>query len=58
MGHSTVQMTLDRYGHLFPALHDQIAEGLDDVLTASVSFLRPVCGRGPSSGVRSLSHAC
>ncbi len=29
MGHSSIVTTLDRYGHLFPALDEQIAEGLD-----------------------------
>lgn len=27
MGHSSVQVTLDRYGHLFPELNGQIASG-------------------------------
>jgi hypothetical protein len=25
MGHSTINMTLDRYGHLFPELDQQVA---------------------------------
>ena len=29
MGHSSVMVTLDRYGHLLPALDDQIADGLE-----------------------------
>lgn len=29
MGHSSIQVTLDHYGHLFPALDEQIATGLD-----------------------------
>ena len=29
MGHSSAQVTLDRYGHLFPELDMQIAQGLD-----------------------------
>ena len=29
MGHSSVTVTLDRYGHLLPSLDDQIADGLD-----------------------------
>jgi short-subunit dehydrogenase len=36
MGHNSVQMTLDRYGHLFPELDAQIAIGLDDVYRASL----------------------
>lgn len=31
MGHSSITTTLDRYGHLFPSLDEQIAEGLDAV---------------------------
>jgi integrase len=29
MGHASVMMTLDRYGHLFPRLHEVLAERLD-----------------------------
>lgn len=29
MGHSSVSITLDRYGHLLPSLDDQIADGLE-----------------------------
>jgi integrase len=29
MGHSSVTITLDRYGHLLPALDDQMADGLE-----------------------------
>jgi len=35
MGHSTVTVTLDRYGHLFDGLDERIADGLDEVLAAS-----------------------
>ncbi|HXF71978.1 MAG TPA: tyrosine-type recombinase/integrase [Actinomycetota bacterium] len=30
-GHSSIRVTLDRYGHLFPAAHEQLAEALDRV---------------------------
>ena len=40
MGHSSVQVTLDRYGHLFPELDADIAEGLDKAFRASL-VLRP-----------------
>lgn len=30
MGHSSIQVTFDRYGHLFPVLDEQIATGLDE----------------------------
>jgi len=29
LGHSSVTVSLDRYGHLFPSLDDQLTEGLD-----------------------------
>jgi integrase len=31
MGHSSITVTYDRYGHLFPAIADQLAERLDAV---------------------------
>jgi integrase len=39
MGHSSVSMTMDRYGHLFPSLEGKIADGLDDLYAASLSSL-------------------
>ncbi len=45
MGHSSVMVTLDRYGHLFDGLDERIAEGLEimwhDAVAAS-----PRPGRG------------
>jgi len=29
MGHASIKMTLDRYGHLFPELDERIADGVD-----------------------------
>jgi hypothetical protein len=29
VGHSSITVTYDRYGHLFPAIAEQLAEGLD-----------------------------
>jgi integrase len=29
MGHASIQVTLDRYGHLFPEMDEQLAAGLD-----------------------------
>jgi integrase len=28
-GHSSIKLTMDRYGHLFPAAHEHVAEALD-----------------------------
>jgi integrase len=35
LGHSSVTVTLDRYGHLYEGLDGQIAASLDEVLRAS-----------------------
>jgi integrase len=40
MGHSTINMTLDRYGHLLPELDEQIANDLDGVLRLAYSAQR------------------
>ncbi|HYH48208.1 MAG TPA: tyrosine-type recombinase/integrase [Acidimicrobiia bacterium] len=40
LGHSSVQVTLDRYGHLFPGLDAAIADGLEG------TSRRP-CGSSP-----------
>jgi integrase len=37
MGHSSIQITFDRYGHLFPGHEDEAAERLDSYLAAAVS---------------------
>jgi hypothetical protein len=34
---SSITVTLDRYGHLFPGLDERIADGLDDVLRGSLA---------------------
>ena len=36
MGHASVTITLDRYGHLLPGNEDQAATLLDDFLARSV----------------------
>jgi integrase len=45
LGHSSVQVTLDRYGHLFPELDAAIAEGLEGTFRASLQLL-PGGGEG------------
>jgi integrase len=37
MGHASITITLDRYGHLFPALGRQVADGLDRVYRQSLA---------------------
>ncbi|HZU72224.1 MAG TPA: site-specific integrase [Acidimicrobiales bacterium] len=49
MGHSSSQVTLDRYGHLFPALDEQIATGLDG------AYRRAAAQRRASASVARLS---
>ena len=34
LGHSTITITLDRYGHLFPSVEEALAEALDAAFTA------------------------
>ena len=35
MGHASITVTLDRYGHLFPELDEAIASAFDEALTAT-----------------------
>jgi len=35
MGHASITMTLDRYGHLFPQLGDDAADALDAAYAAA-----------------------
>lgn len=35
LGHSSVQVTLDRYGHLLPGLEEGVTAGLDDAFRAA-----------------------
>jgi hypothetical protein len=57
MGHSSITVTLDRYGHLYEGLDNAIADGLDVVLresrglTAASGASTPVSGN-PASDKR------
>lgn len=31
LGHSTIRITFDRYGHLFPSLDERLRDGLDEL---------------------------
>ena len=35
LGHSSITVTLDRYGHLFPALDDALTDALDTTYRAA-----------------------
>jgi hypothetical protein len=37
LGHSSIQITFDRYGHLFPGHEDEAAERLDAYMAAAVT---------------------
>lgn len=46
LGHSSIAITMDRYGHLFPSLDAALTEGLEDTFrSAESAFLGTV--RGP-----------
>jgi integrase len=36
LGHSSIQVTMDRYGHLFPDQSERLAEALEDTYQAAV----------------------
>ena len=36
LGHSTIRITFDRYGHLFPSLDERLKDGLDEVYASSM----------------------
>ena len=44
MGHSSITVTLDRYGHLFPSLGVAIADRLETSYQAAVTATQPVGG--------------
>jgi hypothetical protein len=37
LGHSSVQVTLDTYGHLFPAIDEALTEGLERTYQAALA---------------------
>ena len=37
LGHSSIKVTLDTYGHLFPALDEALTEGLDEQFQNAIS---------------------
>jgi integrase len=41
LGHSSIQVTFDRYGHLFPGLDEQLTDKLDDVYGRSLPSVEP-----------------
>jgi len=62
LGHSSITVTMDRYGGLFPRLDEAIADGLNEVLRASLAAsTRPDAAsdpdRKPFAQVRALQPA-
>jgi integrase len=39
LGHSSITVTLDRQGHLFPALDERIADGLETVFRETLAVV-------------------
>jgi integrase len=37
LGHSTIQVTMDLYGHIFPSMLDDLSDGLDAARTAALA---------------------
>jgi integrase len=37
LGHSSITITLDRYGHLFPSMEEALAEALDGAFNVSAA---------------------
>jgi integrase len=46
LGHSSITVTMDVYGHLFPAINEGLTDRLDEIFQAA-----RVHPGGPSSGV-------
>jgi hypothetical protein len=45
LGHSSIKVTLDTYGHLFPALDEALTDGLETQYQKAISEIsRPVRG--------------
>ena len=42
LGHSSIEVTFDRYGHLMPGLDEQLASGIDQLVASSQSLSNEV----------------
>jgi integrase len=49
LGHSSIMITLDRYGHLFPSVEEALAEALDAAFAGQVEGVASVA-RLPLTG--------
>jgi hypothetical protein len=50
MGHSSITITLDRYGHLMPGNEDEAAKLLDAYLERANARAQAAAGAGQSAG--------
>ncbi len=51
LGHSSIQVTLDRYGHLLPGLDESLTDGLEATYQASLAA-RPTSSVAPITALR------
>ena len=56
LGHSSVQVTLDRYGHLFPELDAAIADGLEGAFQASLRLIPGGADEAPRTPARDTAR--
>jgi integrase len=56
LGHSSVQVTLDRYGHLFPELDAAIADGLEGTFRASLRLIPGSADEAPQNPARDTAR--
>lgn len=53
LGHSTIRITFDRYGHLFPSLDERLKDGLD----AAFELASSATDRAPGSSSTGEQHS-
>ena len=56
LGHSTIRVTSDRYGHLFPAAREALAGSLDATFPAASGQARTDSRRSPGSVTPLQTH--
>jgi integrase len=56
LGHSTIQVTSDRYGHLFPAARDALAASLEDTFRRAGPRCGPCKSAAPQRSISGLER--
>lgn len=61
LGHSTIRLTLDRYGHLLPGLDDRLRDGLDEAFRGAAELCQDPAGASaekiaPSQDLRGITR--